>query len=265
VPGTFHAISYLAPTIPVHAFSASVHGPTAIIQAGIHGDEVAGVHALEELLEEGLAPKRGRLVIIPVMNPPAYRARARLAPGGLDLNRSFPGDAAAPEREKRLAHAFMELVLAERPALLATLHESWKRYHPEIPVSFGQTIVYGVEPRPPVVDRVVAAMNAHLESPYERWAPHYFRWRPRRPRCWSMRSGMPACRRSGCVSRPGWGSSWRGAWPCRRPWCGRCSRRWDSTETRREGRDGPVAPDLGHGTKPSSMRGAARRTETNQE
>ncbi len=172
--GTFHAISYLAPTIPVHAFSASVHGPTAIIQAGIHGDEIAGVHALEELLEEGLAPKCGRLVIIPVMNPPAYRARARLAPGGLDLNRSFPGDAAAPEREKRLAHAFLELVIAERPALLVTLHESWKRYHPEIPVSFGQTIVYGVEPRPPVVDRVVAAMNAHLESPYERWAPHYF-------------------------------------------------------------------------------------------
>lgn len=173
-PGGSHEVRWLAPTIPVHVFQAEAPGPTALIQAGIHGDEIAGVHALEELLEEGLAPRRGRLLVIPVMNPPAYRARLRAAPGGLDLNRCFPGDAAAPERERRLARAFMDLVLAERPALMATLHESWKRFHPEIPVSFGQTIVYGVEPRPAVVDRCVVAMNAALESPYERWAPHYY-------------------------------------------------------------------------------------------
>ncbi|MFO0747893.1 MAG: succinylglutamate desuccinylase/aspartoacylase family protein [Myxococcota bacterium] len=172
--GPSEHIFHLAPTIPVHVFDAGVPGPTALIQAGIHGDEIAGVHALEELLEEGLRPARGRLLVIPVMNPPAYRARQRAAPGGLDLNRCFPGDAAAPERERRLARQLMDLVLRERPALMATLHESWKRFHPEIPVSFGQTIVYGVPERPPIVDRAVAAMNAALENPYERWAPHYF-------------------------------------------------------------------------------------------
>ena len=166
--------TFLTPTVPVHVLDAPVPGPTAIIQAGIHGDEVAGVHALAELLEGGLTPDAGRLIVIPVMNAPAYRARQRAAPGGLDLNRCFPGDADAPEPERRLARRFMDLVLDERPALVATLHESWKRFHPEVPVSFGQTVVYGVEPRPPIVDTVVAAMNADLDNPYELWAPHYY-------------------------------------------------------------------------------------------
>jgi len=166
--------TFLTPSVPVHVLDAAAPGPTAIIQAGIHGDEVAGVHALAELLEAGLAPDAGRLIVVPVMNAPAYRARQRTAPGGLDLNRCFPGDAAAPEPERRLARRFMDLVCDERPALVATLHESWKRFHPAVPVSFGQTIVYGVEPRPPVVDAVVARMNADLAHPYELWAPHYY-------------------------------------------------------------------------------------------
>ncbi len=168
------SVRFLAPNVRVHAFEADAPGPTALVQAGIHGDEIAGVHALEELLEEGLRPRRGRLLVVPVMNPAAYRARQRAAPGGLDLNRQFPGDAAAPEPERRLARAFMDLVDAERPALVATLHESWKRFHPDVPQSFGQTVVYGVPERPAVVDRVVAAMNEALESPYEVWAPHFY-------------------------------------------------------------------------------------------
>ncbi len=167
-------ISFLAPTIPVYVFDADEPGPTALIQAGIHGNEVAGVHALQELLEEGLTPDRGRLIIIPVMNPGAYRARLRAAPGGLDLNRCFPGDASAAELENRLAAKFMALVEDERPALMATLHESLKRFHPEVPQSFGQTLVYGVQPMPEIIQRVVDRMNQNLAHPYELWAPHHY-------------------------------------------------------------------------------------------
>lgn len=168
----------LWPNVRLHVFEADVAGPTVLVQAGIHGDEVAGVHALEELLEEGLRPARGRLLVIPVMNPPAYRARERAAPGpgdalGLDLNRCFPGRADGA-REERLAKVFMDLVMAERPAVMATLHESWKRHHPDFPVSFGQTVTYGVEPRPPIVDSLCERMNEALENAYERWAPHYY-------------------------------------------------------------------------------------------
>jgi len=167
-------ISFLAPTIPVYVFEADEPGPTALIQAGIHGNEVAGVHALQELLEEGLTPDCGRLLLIPVMNPGAYRARQRAAPGGLDLNRCFPGDANAEELENRLAAKFMALVEDEHPALIATLHESLKRFHPAVPQSFGQTLVYGVQPMPSIVQRVVDRMNEDLEHPYEVWAPHHY-------------------------------------------------------------------------------------------
>lgn len=168
------SVRFISPTIPLHIFEADEPGPTALFQAGIHGDEIAGVHALEELLEEGLRPARGRLMLIPRMNPAAYRAGQRARKGGLDLNRCFPGDAQAEEPEMRLAAAFMQLVLDERPDLCVTLHESWKRFHPEIDVSFGQTIIYGVKPMPDFVQRVVDRMNTTLEHPYEKWAPHYY-------------------------------------------------------------------------------------------
>jgi len=167
-------IHHLAPTLPVHVFVGAESGLTALVQAGIHGDEIAGVHALQELLEEGLTVAAGRLLVVPTMNVPAYRARQRAAPGGLDLNRCFPGDPTAPERERRLAARFMELVRDESPALVVTLHESQKRYDPDVDPSFGQTIVYGVRPMPAVVGRLVDRLNQGIEGESERWAPQYY-------------------------------------------------------------------------------------------
>ena len=169
-------VHFLEPTIPLYVFEAAAPGPTALIQAGIHGDEVAGVHALQMLLEaDALRPKAGRLLVCPVMKPRAYRARQRAAPDGLDLNRCFPGDASDEVWERRLARKFMDLVESERPALMATLHESHKRYDPaaERP-TFGQTLVYGVEPMPPIVARTVERLNDRFPTAEEHWDPQYF-------------------------------------------------------------------------------------------
>jgi hypothetical protein len=167
-------VHLLAPTVPCTVFQATEAGPTALIQAGIHGDEIAGVHALQELLEEGLAPTSGRLLLVPVMNTPAYRERKRACSGGDDLNRSFPGDPNSDSREVRLAHVFMQLVLDERPDLVATLHESKTRYSPDVHPSFGQTLVYGVQPCPPMLTRAVEALNANLKDAGEVWATHHY-------------------------------------------------------------------------------------------
>jgi hypothetical protein len=167
-------VHFLEPTIALHVFEAPEPGPTALIQAGIHGDEVAGVHALCEMLEDEIRPTHGKLIVCPVMNPPAYRVRQRAAVGGLDLNRCFPGDAGAPERELRLARKFMDLLEDERPALMATLHESHKRYDPEVNPSFGQTLVYGVDPMPPIVQKVVDRLNERFTSKDEHWDTQYF-------------------------------------------------------------------------------------------
>lgn len=177
-------VHWFLPTLPVHVMDAAEPGPTVVMEAGIHGDEIAGVHALEELLEAGLRPRRGRLIVIPRMNPAACRDRVRkctpapegnaLGWAGLDLNRCFPGDASAPELENRLAARFMQMMRDERPALVCTLHESQKRYSPEVKPSFGQTLVYGVDPCPPVITQVVERMNATKRDENEAWATQYY-------------------------------------------------------------------------------------------
>lgn len=164
---------FLTPTIGVWRFERGP-GPKVIVEAGIHGDEIAGVHALQEWLEQGVSVDAGTLLVIPVMNPPAYRARERAAPGGLDLNRQFPGDGLAPEREKRLARTFMDFMERERPDLLVTLHESKKRYDPAVVPSFGQTIVYGVDVVPPIVTRAIEKLNAGKQDESETWAALYY-------------------------------------------------------------------------------------------
>lgn len=170
-PGVY----FLEPTIPLYVFEASEPGPCALIQAGIHGDEIAGVHALQELLEAELRPTHGRLLICPIMNPRAYRARQRAAVDGLDLNRCFPGEAMAEAWEHRLARKFMDLIEDERPALIATLHESTKRYDRLASrPTFGQTLVYGVQPMPEIIARTVARLNRRFVSEQERWDPQHF-------------------------------------------------------------------------------------------
>jgi len=167
-------VHFLGPTIPIHVLQGHRRGHTVVIQAGIHGDEIAGVHALQEMLEDGLHPKKGRLIAIPIMNPAAYRARERTRPGGLDLNRCFPGDASSQEVEPRMAAAFMRLIRHEQPALVATLHESRTCYSPDVNPSFGQTLVYGVDPCPDVLVNAVEQLNTRLDVDAERWATHYF-------------------------------------------------------------------------------------------
>jgi hypothetical protein len=68
----------------------------------------------------------------------------------------------------------MDLVELERPELVMTLHESLKRYHPAIPASFGQTVVYGVNPMPSIIGHVIDRLNEVRKAPYELWAPHYY-------------------------------------------------------------------------------------------
>ena len=101
--------------------------------------------------------------------------RKRAATDGLDLNRCFPGDAQDSAWERRVARKFMDLVERERPALMATLHESHKRYDPSAGhPTFGQTLVYGVEPMPAIIGRTIDRLNARFTAAEERWDPQYF-------------------------------------------------------------------------------------------
>jgi N2-acetyl-L-2,4-diaminobutanoate deacetylase len=68
-------------------------GPTALLTGANHGDEYEGPVALQALTSE-LDPSQiaGRVIIVPFMNAPAFRAATRTSPlDGANLNRIFPG------------------------------------------------------------------------------------------------------------------------------------------------------------------------------
>ena len=81
-------------SIPVNVITGSRRHPRLLVVAGHHGDEQEGPAALITLWQR-LKPKdlNGSLVIIPVLNPPAFQALRRVGyEDSLDINRIFPGN-----------------------------------------------------------------------------------------------------------------------------------------------------------------------------
>ncbi|MFB7147254.1 N(2)-acetyl-L-2,4-diaminobutanoate deacetylase DoeB [Agrobacterium deltaense] len=72
---------------------ANGEGPTALLTGANHGDEYEGPAALFELAHTlDPADVNGRVIIVPALNYPAFRAGTRTSPIDRgNLNRSFPG------------------------------------------------------------------------------------------------------------------------------------------------------------------------------
>ncbi len=69
-------------------------GPTLLTIAGVHGDEYEGIAAIPQVFR-AIEPRalRGRLVMAPICNIPAFDAARRGSPiDGHNLARVFPGD-----------------------------------------------------------------------------------------------------------------------------------------------------------------------------
>lgn len=78
--------------IPVHIFNAKKAGPTLLIQAGLHGDEINGVETLRRMLEnKDFAINKGAVIVVPILNVFGFIHFSRDVPDGKDVNRSFPG------------------------------------------------------------------------------------------------------------------------------------------------------------------------------
>jgi predicted deacylase len=78
--------------VPVIVERATVPGPTVLITAGIHGDEVNGMEVVRQLISHGVnKPIKGTVICIPVINVFGFIAKSRYLPDGRDLNRVFPG------------------------------------------------------------------------------------------------------------------------------------------------------------------------------
>ena len=82
------ATEYVPMTVVKHG-----SGPTALLFGGNHGDEYEGPVTLTRLAR-ALQPEQvqGRIIILPMLNPPAVAAGTRLSPlDGRNMNRAFPG------------------------------------------------------------------------------------------------------------------------------------------------------------------------------
>jgi len=78
--------------IPIIIERASIPGPTILITAAIHGDEINGVEIVRQLISRKInKPKRGTIICIPILNVFGFLNAQRSFPDGRDLNRSFPG------------------------------------------------------------------------------------------------------------------------------------------------------------------------------
>ena len=92
LPHSHDASAWGAEMIPVTVIRNG-DGPTALLTGGNHGDEYEGPIALSKLASTLKAGDvKGRVIIVPFMNFPAFRAGTRTSPIDRgNLNRSFPG------------------------------------------------------------------------------------------------------------------------------------------------------------------------------
>lgn len=108
-------------SLPVLVVNGKTSGPSAWINAAVHGDEINGVEIIRRVLET-INPKelRGTLFVIPIVNLPGFTTGDRYLPDRRDLNRSFPGSPRG-SLASRIAHLLMTEVV-QRCSVGVDLH-----------------------------------------------------------------------------------------------------------------------------------------------
>jgi uncharacterized protein len=99
--------------IPVHVIHGKKAGPTLLICAAIHGDEVNGVAIIHKLLNlKSLKSINGTLIAVPVVNIYGLIAQSRNLPDRRDLEGAFPGNETG-SFASRLAYLFTNEILSK--------------------------------------------------------------------------------------------------------------------------------------------------------
>ncbi|MBT8265759.1 MAG: succinylglutamate desuccinylase/aspartoacylase family protein [Bacteroidia bacterium] len=104
--------------VPVIIERSKHAGPTVLITAGIHGDEVNGVEIVRQIIAKGInKPKKGTIICIPVINVFGFIRMDREFPDGRDLNRVFPGSKSG-SLASRVAHKLIKDVVPHADLIL---------------------------------------------------------------------------------------------------------------------------------------------------
>lgn len=78
--------------IPVIIERSKLDGPTVLLSACLHGDEINGTEIVRQIIRKKInKPKRGTIICIPIINIFGFINQTREFPDKRDLNRVFPG------------------------------------------------------------------------------------------------------------------------------------------------------------------------------
>ncbi len=138
-------------TLHLHDLQGAGEGPTVGICAAIHGNEPTGTEIVLEVARRlGEEKFRGRLLLLPVANPPAFEANRRHTPiDDQNLNRLFPGKKDGWFSEQ-LADAITEEFLTKVDVLIdlhsggdrPTVDYVYIRNAEDLSRSFGSRVLY---------------------------------------------------------------------------------------------------------------------------
>ena len=108
--------------VPVVLINGTEPGPTFCVTAAIHGAEYPCVEAAKRLALT-LDPERlrGQVIVVPIVNPVAFRARSiYVTPlDGKNLNRQFPGKEQGTFSEALAYWLFNQVIACSQPMRLA--------------------------------------------------------------------------------------------------------------------------------------------------
>lgn len=87
-------------------------GPTVLILAGMHGDEINGIEIVRRCIETNIFSQitAGTVIAIPILNAYGFMNFSRYLPDGKDVNRSFPGNSRG-SLASRVAHVMTKDIL----------------------------------------------------------------------------------------------------------------------------------------------------------
>lgn len=114
--------------IPIYVFNSKKPGPTILIQAGLHGDEINGIEIVRRMIHEKYFNiKKGTIIAVPILNVFGFIHFSRDLPDGKDVNRSFPGSKSG-SLASRIAYHYTSTILPQIDFCI-DLHTGGARRH----------------------------------------------------------------------------------------------------------------------------------------
>jgi hypothetical protein len=130
--------------IPAYVFNSKNPGPTVLVQAGLHGDEINGIEIVRRMLQQKrFKIERGAVIAVPILNIFGFIHFSRDVPDGKDVNRSFPGTKAG-SLASRMAYHYVSEIMHQMDFAI-DLHTGGAQRHNYPQIRFTQEDAYSRE------------------------------------------------------------------------------------------------------------------------